>query len=491
MDKVKYSRLRRATFAVAASCLLIVSTSPVVQADDRQRSEPAKVGGHIYKADPYVITDPALVANPEKVQQALERDGSLDAFGIKSTNETGGKPVMHGASDPPYVVDSSVFPGGSKPDDPTRYRYITSEECDQHAEEASDAAGWLKNRYSYCSKHIVAIPAVRCWPIPFRCEVLGTFVSRNTLIGYGKIGSHPDVPGQRWADFHLSVEVLTATGPFSAGNAEMEAIIECDGDYPVDFGINDGGACHPGTLESREATIPEWRRDGKAHFDLRSEAFPPAPHRNEQIGIGVFHIEYEFDLPGWWVQWLDTESPEGGMRFDSAFYLQWDKQGSVFDRSLPGFSYTKADNAVEGVALHIEQARANPAATVPARPDKFLRGAGTNPDDTLRRLAGAKNDELRQRADRNGDTARAFCRTPEMPAQPPTGGPFDCDEYPFASTYEGAAWYLYEVQSELYERQYSVQWVNSGQNQEAGGRLNAWYETDRLLDGERFFVPIR
>lgn len=76
-----------------------------------------------------------------------------------------------------------------------------------------------------------------------------------------------------------------------------------------------------------------------------------------------------------------------------------------------------------------------------------------------------------------------------MPPQPPTGGPFDCDEYALASTYEGAARFLYE--GVRYEFDYSVRWVNNSENQEAGRRIGRWYENDRILDREAFFIPIR
>ncbi|MET7372630.1 hypothetical protein [Micromonospora arida] len=51
--------------------------------------------------------------------------------------------------------------------------------------------------------------------------------------------------------------------------------------------------------------------------DLRCRE--PAAANGEQIATGVFHIEYDFDLPGWYFQFVDTESEEGGMRFDGAW----------------------------------------------------------------------------------------------------------------------------------------------------------------------------
>ncbi|MDI3424112.1 hypothetical protein QIT00_37240 [Streptomyces sp. B-S-A12] len=75
-----------------------------------------------------------------------------------------------------------------------------------------------------------------------------------------------------------------------------------------------------------------------------------------------------------------------------------------------------------------------------------------------------------------------------MPDQPGTGGPFDCDEYAFASTYEGAARWRYD--GAAYRNHYSARWVNREVNQEAGRCLGRWYSNDRILDNEEFFVPI-
>jgi hypothetical protein len=57
----------------------------------------------------------------------------------------------------------------------------------------------------------------------------------------------------------------------------------------------------------------------------------------------------------------------------------------------------------------------------------------------------------------------------------------DCDEYPFASTREGAA----------SRGDFSVRGIDSGQNQRAGRALNAWYNTFRMLDGDQFYVVVR
>lgn len=57
----------------------------------------------------------------------------------------------------------------------------------------------------------------------------------------------------------------------------------------------------------------------------------------------------------------------------------------------------------------------------------------------------------------------------------------NCDEFPFASTYQGA----------LYANpgyNYSVRLINAIQNQKFGGSLGAWYQNNRILDGDGFLI---
>jgi hypothetical protein len=232
--------------------------------------------------------------------------------------------------------------------------------------------------------------------------------------------------------------------------------------------------------------IREWRQDPSASFELRSQASPPSASNGEQIATGVFHIEYDFHLP-WYFQFIDTQSPEGGMRFDSAWYLQSHQLGSVFDRAVPGMAYDVSNADVGAVAQHIDDARTNPSTTMPLQAGKDL--AGATPSDPIRRLAGAKGENERTRYNDNRRTVRNYCRSAAMQnIKPGSGGPYDCDEYAFASTYEGAARFKYD--GTRYQRHFSVRWVDRRVNQEAGRRLGRWYDVDRILDNEEFYIPI-
>jgi hypothetical protein len=467
-------------WAVVSGLVLALTATTGAQA------APAK---KTYKIIPYVISDPALVKNPQRVVAEFAKHHNLDALGVTPATADGPSKLTRRAAtlaDPvSYVVDSSRYNGGKKPADP--YNYITGDECETNADRASTDAGWIKNRYSYCQIHLVYMPAIECGIFPPSCRVVGNFLSSNTLVGHGKIGAAAVASTTRWAEFTLDVEILTRTGPFTGRGARLEAELECDGNYlDEDYPQTDGNACLPGFTEDNDKSLNQWMIDDDATLSLYSQASSPSASAGEQIGTGVFHVEYDFDLP-WYIEFLDTESPEGGMRFDTAWYLNvanTDKLGSVFDRAVPGLSINETDPAVEGAARHIEDARTNPAATVPVKPDKVLPGA--TPGDPLHRLAGAKDPALRARATRNRTVSTNFCATAAMPPRPETGGPFDCDEYPMASTYEGAA--RWEFDGPQYQLDYSVRWVNRSQNQEAGRRIGRWYEVDRILDREAFFI---
>ncbi|MFD9412098.1 hypothetical protein ACFWBN_34545 [Streptomyces sp. NPDC059989] len=52
----------------------------------------------------------------------------------------------------------------------------------------------------------------------------------------------------------------------------------------------------------------------------------------------------------------------------------------------------------------------------------------------------------------------------------------------------GPARYQYEGQP--YRDDFSVRYIDSNENQEAGRRLGAWYDNDRLLSHDPFIVVI-
>jgi len=155
----------------------------------------------------------------------------------------------------------------------------------------------------------------------------------------------------------------------------------------------------------------------------------------------------------------NKSTPEGSskshaIRCDSAPYFPRRSAACIFDDVIPHLQYSKAlGSRVRGVALHIECAQNDltcktwPEANLKLIPGTFVpgqRGPG------LHRIPGEKTappDNQRARITARNRGARAIasagtpCRRP-VPgatgdlARPELSG---CDEYPFASTAEGAA----------------------------------------------------
>ncbi|WP_171165384.1 hypothetical protein [Streptomyces sp. I05A-00742] len=434
----------------------------------------------------YIVTDPALIRSPQRIVDAMAPDGTLDRLGLKPVDAPGGPaaPPSAAAEQPAsYVVDSSRFPNGSKPADP--YEYINAKQCRAHLDEAVRPQGWIKNRYSYCQTYAFVRAAVECELI-VRCRVKGYLVATPMLFGFGKIGPYKGTGSNRWASFTMRLNPKKISGAYRTEPATLSVKMSCKG-Y-VNHRRNDA-ACHPGSRNGRTALVSTLRQNDKFVMDLVSDAKTPSTWAGPQIGVGVFKPLIDITIPGY----EDIGSPhgrEGGMRFDSAWYLApnspREQMGSVFDRARPGMSYDEDDDGVHDVAEHIRGARANPAATDPYAPGKRL--AGATRDDPLRRLAPSAGQYQNDRYKANRYETRAFCTSPFMPEKP-KNGKWECDEYPFASTYEGSARFRPQYDGK-YHNWWSAAWVLKADNGEAGNRLGRWYTNDRILDNEPFFVPV-
>ncbi|TGB13790.1 hypothetical protein E2651_08240 [Streptomyces sp. MZ04] len=70
------------------------------------------------------------------------------------------------------------------------------------------------------------------------------------------------------------------------------------------------------------------------------------------------------------------------------------------------------------------------------------------------------------------------------------GGARQCDEYPFATTYEGAAQPDYDAEAKKFN--FSAKPVGKDPNRDAGILLNGFYGKNRIIDGldDGFLVKI-
>ncbi|MDG9720155.1 NucA/NucB deoxyribonuclease domain-containing protein [Streptomyces sp. DH24] len=122
----------------------------------------------------------------------------------------------------------------------------------------------------------------------------------------------------------------------------------------------------------------------------------------------------------------------------------------------------------------------------PTKSDKKLPGGSAL--DPMHRLVPGFGPSEQARYDANRSVVSSTCNNPAVPGRPTAGERRDCDEFPFASSYQGAARYQYE--GDPYRDDFSVRYIDSDENQEAGRRLGAWYDNDRILSHDPFIVVI-
>jgi hypothetical protein len=353
--------------------------------------------------------------------------------------------LAHGAE---YGTSSELV--AQAPDD------ITVEECRERSDVSARPQGWIKNHFSYCQLSAVVGVEQRC--VWLFCQTVGAFSARVTLMGYA-------YNGLRNVDWTVHIDELASFGSANGGQFTYE--IDC-------AGSPDDDSCLPASHEVTRS-VQQWRADGDADLLFFSEAEPSSPAYGEQIDTGVFQVEGALRFPSGTAR--ASNGPQTSVRFDSAWYLP-QRQGSIFDRVTPWLSYSKSDAAVDESAHHIEDAQQYPESTYPRVAGKQIPGASA--EHPLHRLF---HDTTRRR--QNRETFAVPVCEQQWPGYAELSQ--DCDEYPFASTYEGAARHLYE---DVPYGWFSVRPVLFSDNQTAGSRLGTWYGADRILDGDAYYVRI-
>ncbi|MFI1769595.1 hypothetical protein ACH41H_47455 [Streptomyces sp. NPDC020800] len=169
-------------------------------------------------------------------------------------------------------------------------------------------------------------------------------------------------------------------------------------------------------------------------------------------------------------------------RWDQATYLPKSSGAAVFS-VLTSLKYSTARSAPEReVASHIKKAYTNPGQTKPPFSRKKL--PGETPSSPLARLYW--DDKRREK---NRSRAVYNC-TKYWGRNYSQGGKKECDEFPFASTYEGAAGSVYNPRQDPLN--FSAMPVSKDSNGAAGNLLAQYYKLNRIIDGpdDGFMVKI-
>jgi hypothetical protein len=363
-----------------------------------------------------------------------------------------------------YTVPSERFAGVADPAETTdgqvgaaAYDAISVEECRERSDLSGRPQGWIKHHFAYCQIGMIASQQLRCtWIF---CRVVGAFSARVTHIGVG-------YQGLREIDWHVYVDQIFSSGQSNGGKLTVRA--DCDG-------LTSNGCV--GAYDRISLNVQQWKQqpDGWLYFTSPAQT-PPSSALGEQVEPATFQFRYDFTAGG---RTYNSDGPETGVRFDSAWYLA-PKTGAIFNRVDPYLRYSLTDPEVDESAAHIRDAQEYADTRTYPLVGYTKTIPGASGADPLHRLY---HDVTRRAQNRNAAIRVCEGQWPNYPSNDQ-----DCDEYPFATTYEGSARDLYQT-SEPYGR-FSARALDSDDNQEAGNRLGVWYSADRILDGDAFYIDI-
>ncbi|HYN93761.1 MAG TPA: hypothetical protein VES42_07910 [Pilimelia sp.] len=187
----------------------------------------------------------------------------------------------------------------------------------------------------------------------------------------------------------------------------------------------------------------------------------------------------------------DAESERRTIRCDSSTVFGKKRQGAcIHDDVTPHLQYSVNDPKVKEVAEHIRCAQeALTCVTHPVKdnakliPGKFIEGQRNDLTALHRVRSSTTNSPV---AEANRRVVRAACARLPIEVYDTAKGQ-ECDEYPFASTMEGAAC----CEPPKFDWDYSIKGVPGDVNGCAGRALKKYYREDRILyEQDGFFVRI-
>ncbi|MFE3578985.1 ricin-type beta-trefoil lectin domain protein [Streptomyces vinaceus] len=320
---------------------------------------------------------------------------------------------------------------------------------------APSKAGNVKNHFEFCRWGFNTLTKLNG-----QGTVEGQVTFKETEVGEGSNSKRAGI-------IHTKITDLKVTGVFVGASMTMSPSAT---GYPGSCGTSFGPA-------STTYTAPLATWNGlQLDYEVSGLAYSGDQSRPDKPLFCNFQSNWKVEGPKAGSDWY--RGPDQGMRMDSAAYLSvFGKggEGAIFNRAGAWFAYDYNDASVKQVAEHIFSAYVNPASTDPRiEPAKKIPGWRGTSTELTRNWPGF-NSAAQQVADLNESAKNAACRKITK------GNPdYECDEFPFASTVEGAG----------SGDNFSVRYVPKTANRSAGGKLSSWYAQDRILHGDKFQVSI-
>lgn len=311
------------------------------------------------------------------------------------------------------------------------------------------------------------------------CVEVGSINFRVAVMGHGH--QDKDSPAARKVKYWMMLD-----DPQAFGKVDYTATLSFTGTCKS---YTAGAPCQAAPGNGRTDTVEGWIAAGYADWEYSSpEGSNTSP---DKIAFFDFDLLGTMSSPKIWPSSAPVIAPgQAGFRCDSARYQKWpvgvQSYGCVFDgvRSIWTF---KATADVAQTAKHVWTAQFKPNLTrPPSVKDKEIPGS-IQSGTPLSRLAGAAGTPEANSHKANRDKSIATCKT-NFGAQYSRNQTRDCDEYPMASTNQGAWTGSNDPAVETHH--YSVRPLKSEDNQAAGRLLEEFYRTERVINTDEFFVDV-
>lgn len=346
------------------------------------------------------------------------------------------------------------------------YDYIqTTNECRQNPASGSET-GYIKNHYAFCWSHVAT------YQVPRKCH-LGICFYDGVQFQFTEIGYGSNHDRKMRVVYYLD-DILVTNPALNGAKLKIDVVCEAK--------LNPGDCKPDPDTPAEERTIAQWKNNNFGVKTFLSEAPEATEDNPDKIGymdfwpkLTIHHAPKNF-----------TKTIDGikqTVRFDSARYMfafpdQYFPQGAIFSKtkSVLNVPTTDPDFAIlKEAGEHWKFAMDHPEETKPYVLGKKIPGKlGSEP---LTRMYTKRHpDEY----NKNRNKTRSACDK-EFKDEDRTGK--QCDEFPFAATWQGSAtngqdWF-------------SIRLISAESNQAAGAWLGAWYAYDRILDNDPFYVQVK
>jgi len=231
-------------------------------------------------------------------------------------------------------------------------------------------------------------------------------------------------------------------------------------------------------------TVGQWQIDGPAQpawftSTITTTSVPAGKYAAEKRAF--FSYDMQFTTTGENGIPHSDFTPAESMRCDAASYVNGSR--CVFQHVASSLSLNANDPTYGQSATFIRDAQTNITSTKPGLAGKKVPGRAN--EEALHRLY--KDYDTERDIDGSRRKVRKTCRHFfGVDYTTKTGTARQCDEYPFATTYENSA-----RVDESALLTYAVRAIDGTHNETAGRIYGNWLGIDHILDGDPFFIIIR